>query len=560
MNTSTSSSIALLTALLLSAGLALAAAPVADTDAQARGFQAATGQDGPPLDAFELDGSTPLGSAVGIEHGFEDIGALAALGWHLRNNSDPPGVSGWFQGNAGVFSAHEGAASAYVGANFNSTAGVGTISNWLITPQLLLADGETVSFWTRTTSGSTWPDRLEVRLSLAGDSIDVGALDTDVGSFTTLLLEINPAQTSGGYPEVWTRYEVALSGIPAGIQTGRFAFRYFVTNAGPNAPNSNYIGIDSFSYSGAHGSEIVHLSGAGTDPATCLLTDWLEASPGTTIYYCYWITNTGTTTLTWHYLHDSELGILLDAVPYVLEPGTSVFTFPHAVAFSQETTSVSSWTATDIPAGYAVDDTIPYQWQDIGATGTPLPLTDDSVSEPLAIGFPFRYFGREYEQVFVSSNGFLSMTWQWHGCCRGAPLPSPDAPNGVIAGWWEDLNPDAGGAIHFELVGTAPTRTFVVQFQDVPHYPNTNPVSMQFRLHETSGVIEVHYAAAPSDGGTHSAGIENRDGTIGVQYFHGWDPLPAPMAVRYTPGAIAESESVVFVVRVARIFADGFEE
>jgi uncharacterized repeat protein (TIGR01451 family) len=44
---------------------------------------------------------------------------------------------------------------------------VGTISNWLLTPVLNLNDGDTVSFWTGSTA-STFPDRLEVRMSTNG--------------------------------------------------------------------------------------------------------------------------------------------------------------------------------------------------------------------------------------------------------------------------------------------------------------------------------------------------------------------------------------------------------
>ena len=46
-------------------------------------------------------------------------------------------------------------------------------------------------------------------------------------------------------------------------------------------------------------------------------------------------------------------------------------------------------------------------------------------------------------------------------------------------------------------------------------------------------IIEVHYENAPSDGFSHSAGIENQDGTIGTQYFFGSDALNTPLAVRY---------------------------
>ncbi|MBE2198542.1 MAG: choice-of-anchor J domain-containing protein [Anaerolinea sp.] len=216
------------------AGFGPQLAPAAAGSAGQRGASAAA-EAGPV--AYALMGD--------FTEGFDDITNLP--GWFAQNNSSPLGTTNWFQGNNTVFPSHAGAPTAYIGANFNNTAGVGTISNWLLTPELTLYDGDTFSFWTRTTTGSSWPDRLELRLSTAGASTNVGTLATDVGDFTTLLVSVNPSLVSGGYPEVWTQFSVTLSGIPNGT-TGRFAFRYFVTNGGPSGSNSNYIGIDSVEY------------------------------------------------------------------------------------------------------------------------------------------------------------------------------------------------------------------------------------------------------------------------------------------------------------------------
>jgi hypothetical protein len=176
-----------------------------------------------------------------LTEGFDDITSLAGDGWVLINRSDPIGTNGWFQGNSNVFWARSGAANSYIAANFNNTADTGTISNWLITPELSLSNIDSISFWTSTIMGSTFPDRLEVRLSTNGDSTNVGTTATSVGDFSTLLLVINNGLTVGGFPQIWTKYvidSISASG------SGRIAFRYFVTNAGPLGTNSNYIGID----------------------------------------------------------------------------------------------------------------------------------------------------------------------------------------------------------------------------------------------------------------------------------------------------------------------------
>ncbi len=176
---------------------------------------------------------------------FDDITTLTGNGWVMNNLSSPIGTTNWFQGNAFVFAAHSGSNSSYIGANYNNIAGTGTISNWLLSPALLLANGDVISFYTRS-AGSTYPDRLEVRLSTNGVSADVGSSATSVGDFTTLLLSVNPDLASGGYPSSWTQFTLTLSGL-GDAASGRFAFRYYVTNGGTGA-NSDYIGIDTVQF------------------------------------------------------------------------------------------------------------------------------------------------------------------------------------------------------------------------------------------------------------------------------------------------------------------------
>ncbi|MGE5156210.1 MAG: choice-of-anchor J domain-containing protein, partial [Betaproteobacteria bacterium] len=214
-------------------------------------------------------------SPADFSEGFDDITLLPGLGWFFQNNSNPLGPTNWFQGNSTVFPAQSGAATSYIGANYNNTAGVGTISNWMLTPEVAMADGDTVSFWTRTVDAPAFPDRLQVRLSTNGASTNVGADENSVGDFTTLLLDINPTLTTGGYPNVWTQYTLTLSGIPPGA-SGRIGFRYYVTDAGPAGNNSDYIGIDTFEYTAAGGST------ACQNPAD---VPWLSVSPaaGTTV-------------------------------------------------------------------------------------------------------------------------------------------------------------------------------------------------------------------------------------------------------------------------------------
>lgn len=198
-----------------------------------------------------------------LSESFNNVSGGCVAGWTCTNNSSPLGTTGWFQGDSTAFPAQAGAANAYIAANFNNVAGTNTISNWLISPQVVFANGSQLRLWTRTVNAPQFADRLEIRLSTAGASTNVGATANSTGDFSTLLATINPAllngagvcpPAAGAYPNAWC--EIVLGnaqGIPVS-GNGRIALRYFVTNGGPTGSNSDYIGIDSFSYTQGGGS------------------------------------------------------------------------------------------------------------------------------------------------------------------------------------------------------------------------------------------------------------------------------------------------------------------
>ena len=205
-------------------------------------------------------GLTVVGSACPAEaqtilsESFDNVPVLfSSGGWAKINRSSPPPVpptaGDWHQG-AGSFSAHVGAFNACISADFGSGSGVATISNWLMTPAVTLQNGQSLRFYTRTRNPPQQPDRMQVRLSLAGTSTDVGTTATSVGVFTTLLLDINPTYQLTGYPSSWTEFNITLSGIAAPTQ-GRIAFRYFVEEGGPQGLRSDIVAVDTLTLTAA---------------------------------------------------------------------------------------------------------------------------------------------------------------------------------------------------------------------------------------------------------------------------------------------------------------------
>ena len=177
--------------------------------------------------------------AASLSEGFESV---LPAGWTAVNNSAPIGATSWFQGDDVLrFAAQAGTAASYAAADYHNGVGHADLSTWLITPTLSFNNGDVLSFFTRTVVTPPFPDRLEVRFSSVGGT-DVGSTATSVGTFTTLLLTVNPGLTTA-YPLDWTSYNATISGL-GGPTSGAIAFRYFVSDGGPDGANSEYIGID----------------------------------------------------------------------------------------------------------------------------------------------------------------------------------------------------------------------------------------------------------------------------------------------------------------------------
>ena len=267
---------------------------------------------------------TPPPTVCDLAQGFDDVTTLVPSGWVTQNNSQPLGITGWFQGLSSTFPSQSGSPSSYVAANTNSGAGVSTISNWLLTPPVTLQNGAQFSFWTRTIDAPQFADRLQVRMSTNGTSQNVGTTATSVGDFTTLLLDINPTYTTSDYPNAWTNFVVTVTGLGGPVK-GRMAFRYFVESGGPGGENSDYIGIDTVTYA-CNGGLFASISGT----VVYCSNPSLNPVPGVTI------TRTGTSngsTVT-----DASGNYTLSAIPL----GGNYTVTPSKAALAPGTTGIST--------------------------------------------------------------------------------------------------------------------------------------------------------------------------------------------------------------------------
>lgn len=175
--------------------------------------------------------------------------------------------------------------------------------------------------------------------------------------------------------------------------------------------------------------------------------------------------------------------------------------------------------------GYKYDDTVPYQWIDISGTGkTDLTLKEDDRVVTVPIGFDFMFYGNTYDEVGVSTNGYLifgSATNQ----SGNLDIPNDDSINNILCSFWDDLFPPAAGNIYYQSFSDK----FIVQWNDIPHICDNELSRFTFQviLYRNSNAIKFQYKEMKNgscyyaDGRSATIGIENIDGTDGLKYYRG---------------------------------------
>jgi hypothetical protein len=183
-----------------------------------------------------------------------------------------------------------------------------------------------------------------------------------------------------------------------------------------------------------------------------------------------------------------------------------------------------TWIDSNEPGGPA------FEALDISASGTPVVLQqNDSTFDPLdegyadiALPFGFSYYGNTYDEVRIWANGILSFDFGYLGNTFSAQtLPNPAPPNAVIAPLWADFDgSDAAGnaGIFTEVL---PDGRFVVQYNEWPRFVQSTPNTFQVIL-SPGGAIKYQYVDLQgSFTASTSIGIENEDGSIGLQVATG---------------------------------------
>jgi hypothetical protein len=152
---------------------------------------------------------------------------------------------------------------------------------------------------------------------------------------------------------------------------------------------------------------------------------------------------------------------------------------------------------------------------EISATGTSTGLTDDSNIE-VPIGFSFPFYGTEFTNVNIQSNGVLRFGDDDYLSFTNSCLPSNTIPSTLnLYVFWDDLNPGAAGDVYYQVFGGPGSQRMVVQWE-VPNFGGDTNDLMRFQavLHEGTGQIDVCYVDTLNANNTGDNGAE---ATSGIQ-------------------------------------------
>ncbi len=186
-------------------------------------------------------------------------------------------------------------------------------------------------------------------------------------------------------------------------------------------------------------------------------------------------------------------------------------------------------------------------------------VSDDAIINFTVPGFT--YAGETYTTLGVGSNGYVVV-----GGGSGPDVsvvnqnfPNPTRPNNVLAAFWTDLNPAAGGAMRIAVLTDGLDSWLVVDWAAVRNF--STPTTQTFEIWigvngDANPGEDISYAYGPVGGGDLgflTVGAENRFGNRGQSlFFNGTGTAPVngtELRVTSTPAIPGETHVITFTAR-----------
>lgn len=167
----------------------------------------------------------------------------------------------------------------------------------------------------------------------------------------------------------------------------------------------------------------------------------------------------------------------------------------------------------------------------------------------------FTYAGETWTRLGIVSNGYVVVGGGTSADINfiNQSLPDAQRPNNVLAPFWSDLNPAAGGAVRIGTLTDGVNTWIIVDFEGVREYSTTRTASFQVWM-RVGAVEDISFTygmiQGNGDGGFLTVGAENKFGNSGQNYYvDGVGALPAAgteLRVTSVPGAPGETRVITY--------------
>ena len=141
--------------------------------------------------------------------------------------------------------------------------------------------------------------------------------------------------------------------------------------------------------------------------------------------------------------------------------------------------------------------------------------SDDGNEGPFPIGFTFNSYGVDFISFRASSNGWASFSSNVLGFSN-QPIPDPGDPNDLLAVYWDDLHPRNNGHAYYY---SNDADTCIIAWHDFERFSGEGIYTFEIIL-TADGNILYQYQSLTGILDSHTIGIENSGGTIGLEYIY----------------------------------------
>ncbi len=204
---------------------------------------------------------------------------------------------------------------------------------------------------------------------------------------------------------------------------------------------------------------------------------------------------------------------------------------------------------------YSSDDSLfiqkpDFEWDEINTIGNQVTITSSDYTQTVALPFTFKYYGLDYTQLRISSDGWIAFGSGSQTAYENQQIPSVDNINCMVAPFWDDLFDNGWDNGRLFYYHDFVNHRFIVEWDSISHWNDqSNPKKETFQV-----VLNdpAYYLTPTGDGeilfqykyvsqqSSATVGIENHSQDDGIQYVfnNGYDitasDIRSNFAIKFT--------------------------